>query len=80
MPENLDAWKIYTICSGQLIVGPGGPVDLDHNAIHRAMELYNIKDRKTCFEQVTKLGRYIISQQHEEWRIERESRHRTSRR
>lgn len=77
MPENLDAWKIYMIVSGQLIMGPGGPVDLDHNAIHHAMNLYGIENKRDCFERVMTLGRHLIAKKQEEWKAN-ESRHRIS--
>lgn len=76
----MEAWKIYTICSTQLIMGPAGPVDLNHDAIYKAMDLYGIEDKRTCFERVTSLGRHLISQQHEKWKAERESGNRISRR
>jgi len=79
MPENYDAWKIYSIVSGQLIMGPGGPVDINHDAIHRAMDLYGIENKRGCFEQVCKIGQHVISEQHKRWKAERESRDRISR-
>ena len=33
-------------------MGPAGPIDVNHEAIHRAMELYEIKDKRACFEKV----------------------------
>jgi hypothetical protein len=33
-------------------MGPGGPVDINHHAIHEAMDLYDIKDKRECFERV----------------------------
>jgi hypothetical protein len=79
MPENLDAWRIYAVVSGQLIMGPGGPVDISHDAIYRAMDLYEVENKRRCFERVTKLGRHLINQQNEKWKAERESRDRISR-
>ena len=76
MPENLEAWKIYVVCSGQLIVGSGGPIDINHQAVHEALRLYDIQDKRGCFERVILIARHMIAKMNE--RIERESRHRTS--
>ena len=76
MPENLEAWKIYTICSGQLIVGSGGPIDISHDAVHKALDLYEVRNRRDCFERVVLIARHMITKINE--RIERESRYRSS--
>lgn len=60
MPENADAWKIYATISGQLIMAQSGPIDINHLAIHKAMELYEIGNKRVCFEQVTKLARHML--------------------
>lgn len=58
--ENQDATRIYFLVQNQLIMGPTGPVDINQLAIHEAMKLYRIKDRKECFEKVLKLSAYFI--------------------
>ena len=60
MPENYDAWKIYSIVSGQLIMSGSGPVDINHLAIYKAMEFNEVANPKYCFEQVTKLSRHML--------------------
>lgn len=60
MPENIEAWRIYSVISGQLIVGPAGPIDIDQNALHKAMELYDIEDKRDCFERVCTLARHML--------------------
>lgn len=52
LPANRDALRIYRIVQNQFILGMGGPVAIDQNAIHRAMDLYNVKDKVRCFEKV----------------------------
>ena len=37
-----------------------GPVSIDQNAIHNAMELYGIENRQQCFEKVIVLSRHFI--------------------
>jgi len=41
-------------------MGFNGPVSIDQNAIHNAMNLYEIKNKKECFEKVRILGRWWI--------------------
>jgi hypothetical protein len=60
MLENVDAWRIYSIISGQFIMGQAGPVDVNHLAIHRAMELYEIENKRVCFEQVCRIARHML--------------------
>lgn len=60
MPENYEAWHIYTIISGQLIMGQAGPIDIDHNALHRAMDLYGVEDKRDCFERVCTVARHML--------------------
>ena len=33
-------------------MGYSGPIDVSHEAIHRAMELYEIENKQACFEKV----------------------------
>jgi len=44
----------------QVIMGPRGPVDINHLAVHAAMELYGIRDKRRCFEGVLKLSRWWL--------------------
>lgn len=55
--ENRDAVKIYMLVQDQVRISPmGGIVGLDHNAVHAALELYEIADRRRVFEQVLQLA------------------------
>jgi len=49
----------------QYIVGMGGAVAINQLAIHAAMELYEIEDKKTCFEKVVMLTREILKKEKE---------------
>lgn len=60
--ENENALEIFFLVRNQLIMGPGGPVDLNHLAIHAAMDLYQIRNRRECFEKVLKLASFWISE------------------
>ena len=58
--ENEDAIRIFFLTQYQVIMGPRGPVDINHLAVHAAMELYGIIDRRRCFEKVLKLSRWWL--------------------
>ncbi len=59
LPENKDALRIFFIMRTQLIMGPSGPIDLNHLAIDAAMLRERIEGRK-CFNQVLDLGQWWI--------------------
>ena len=33
-------------------MGPNGPIDINHQAIHETMRLYEVKNKQQCFEKV----------------------------
>jgi hypothetical protein len=41
-------------------MGFNGPVDLNHQAIYDAMELYKIQNKCECFEKILTLSRWWI--------------------
>jgi hypothetical protein len=41
----------------QLIMGPGGPIDIFHSAVRDAIKDYEIKKSRDCFEKVVSLVR-----------------------
>lgn len=43
-----------------------GPIALNQMAIHAAMELYDVFDRRDCFQKVVKLGQHFIAKEHDE--------------
>ena len=61
LEENSDALRIFFLIRYQLIMNSmGGAVDIRHEAIHRAMELYRIENRQRCFEKVLTLSRWWL--------------------
>jgi hypothetical protein len=60
MNENEEAARIYMIVQNQFIMGSGGPVAINQLAIHEAMRLYKIQNRKECFEKVLALAAHCI--------------------
>jgi hypothetical protein len=57
LPENDDAQRIFYIIRYQLIMGPGGPVDIIHSAVRDAIKDCNIRKPLECFEKVCMLAR-----------------------
>lgn len=69
--ENEDAVRIYLRCQRQLIfagggMGPDRMIDINHLAVHRAMALYKVRNRRECFEKVCMLAAKFIGEQGEE--------------
>lgn len=59
--ENRDAVMIWSLVADQVIIAPmGGAVALSHEAIHRAMELFEIPKRRACFTKVLRLAHEFI--------------------
>jgi hypothetical protein len=47
-------------------MGWNGPVAINHLAVHAAMELYEVEDKKDCFEKVLKLSYHFIAEARED--------------
>lgn len=41
-------------------MGFEGPIDIMHEAIHKAMDLYEVENKKQCFEKVLVMARVWI--------------------
>ena len=51
MPGNEDAERIYMAVQDQMILGGVGcAIAINQMAIHAAMDLYDVVDKQTCFE------------------------------
>ncbi len=61
LEENAEAIYIFFLVRNQLIMGYSGPVDINHLAIHSAMNLYEIKEKKDCFEKILFMGSYWLN-------------------
>jgi len=56
-PDNVEAIEIYGVVRNQLRVsGMGTPIDLDFAAVEFIMDLYEVEDKKECFEKVHRLA------------------------
>jgi len=60
--DNRDAMMIFNLVKNQFLMGPGGPVEIDHQAIHSAMNLYHIRNKKECFEKVLSLCAWRVGE------------------
>jgi len=65
MPRNVDALRIFMVVRDQLIISVNGPVSLNHVAIHEAMNLYKVKNKRRCFEKILHLGNWWIQRNRE---------------
>lgn len=41
-------------------MGNSGPIDINHQAIHEAMDLYEIRNKQQCFEKVLIMSNYWL--------------------
>jgi len=62
-PENYDAMKIWGIIQGQRIIAgmTGVTVDINHLALWKAIDEYEIENRLGCFEKVLKIAREVFT-------------------
>lgn len=56
MPGNVEAVRIWFKCRKQIIAGPGGPIDINDLAVKMYMDLYSVRDQRTCLEKVKVLS------------------------
>ena len=61
--ENEDVARVFNIVQSQVVtVGQGKVVDVNHTAIHDAMDMYGVINKKECFERVVKLFHELLSE------------------
>ena len=58
--ENEAAIALYSIVQNQWIMGPGGPVDINHLAVWEAIDRYRVPDGKGVFEKILTLSRWML--------------------
>lgn len=74
MPEllrsNYDAWQVWLMVQGQLILAPNGhAVDVNHMAVWKLIEMYDVEDPLWTFERVTATFRALFKKSIEETRL-----------
>jgi len=60
LAENTDALTIFSLVQGQWIMGPGGPVDINHLAVWEAIDRYGVKEKTATFGKVVTLSRWML--------------------
>jgi len=65
--ENQDAITIFLLTKNQLILGFGGPVDVNHLAIWKAIEYYpeGVRVPWDCFNKVVRLSHWWLERTRE---------------
>lgn len=52
---------VFQAVQDQVILAPmGGVIGLNQMAVHEAMRLYGVKDRRRCFEKVMLLAQEVL--------------------
>lgn len=65
--NNEEAVSVYTMVANQVITaGMGTVIDIDFKAIDFIMNLYDVKNRKVCFEKVVMLFRHFLEESKKE--------------
>ena len=63
---NQDAYAIWTRCRRQFVMGFGGPVDINHQAVWQLIDELHIRNRLDCFEKVCAAAQAEIAAIYEE--------------
>lgn len=64
LPGNRDAYAVWCRCSGQLILGFAGAVDVNILAVKCLMDLEGLEDQAATLEKVQVLARIVLDEQH----------------
>ena len=64
MPENAEAAAVYRAVQGQVVTFFNGErsvvVDLNFPAVQMILDLYEIKDKRKCFEKVVRAFHHFL--------------------
>lgn len=60
LEENASAIELYSIVQNQWIMGPGGPVDINHLAVWEAIDRYQVRDKAETFAKILTLSRWML--------------------
>ncbi len=50
--ENAEAVKLFYLVKNQYIILESGPIDIMHEPIHSVMNLYEVRNKRECFEKI----------------------------
>ena len=70
MPENEEAYQVFTMVKDNYIMGSDGPISVNNLAIEHAMELLGIEDKRDVFFRVKNVSQKMITRTHQK-RIKR---------
>ena len=59
--ENAEAIEIFYLIRNQFVMSMNGPIDIMHEPIYRAMDMFSIIDRKKCFFKVLSMAHVSLS-------------------
>lgn len=63
MEENVEATNIYIRVRNQVVTaGMGQIIDLHFPSVQFVMDLYDVKNKKNCFERVLKIFHHFLSE------------------
>jgi hypothetical protein len=60
MQENEDAVMLYSIVQNQWLMGPGGPVDINHLAVWEVIDRHKVADPIGTFRKIVVLSRWML--------------------
>jgi len=60
LEENEEAISLYSFVQNQWIMGPVGPIDINHVAVWEAIDRYIIKDKIGTFKKILILSQWMI--------------------
>jgi UDP-N-acetyl-D-mannosaminuronate dehydrogenase len=63
LPENIDAWQLWFLCSTQWRMGPRGPVGLDYNTVMAVADVYGIDMSPATVRKLKALETSILKSQ-----------------
>lgn len=70
--ENIEALNIWYIVRGQWIYSYGGPTAINQLAVHEAMRLYEVENKKECFEKILTVAAQELEYIHDKIEAQRE--------
>jgi hypothetical protein len=60
LDENADAIMLYSLVQNQWIMGPSGPVDVNHLAVWEAIDRHEVKDALGTFKKILTLSHWML--------------------
>jgi hypothetical protein len=61
LEENEEAISLYSVVQNQWIMGPGGPVDINHVAVWEAIDRCGAQDGSRTFRKILALSKWMLA-------------------